>query len=91
MVLSNFRKFKFSAPIFVRGAWVSGTLKTPKKVDPPGQVVLTTQLLIRNQNFLNISADTPPPPPPPLTRIKGKIGEKKSDIFKFNTYVLRFF
>ena len=26
-------------------------------------VVLTTQLPTRNQNFLNISADTPPPPP----------------------------
>ena len=34
MVLSNFKKFQFLAPIFGRGAW--GFLKTPKKVDPPG-------------------------------------------------------
>ena len=59
LVLSNFRKFQFSAPIFGRGAWGSATLKPPKKLTH--RVVLTTQLLTRNQNFLNISADTPPP------------------------------
>ena len=36
MVLSNFRKFQFPAPIFGHGAWGSVTLKTPKKIDPPG-------------------------------------------------------
>ena len=34
------------------GAWGSGTLKAPKKVDPLG-----TELLTRNQNILNISAN----------------------------------
>ena len=60
MVLSNFRKFKFSAPIFGRGATPApGCLelwKPPKKLTH--QVVLTTQLPTWNQNFLNISADT---------------------------------
>ena len=58
MVLSNhgFEQFQeipiFSAHIWKwhhSGTWGSGTLKTPKKVDP--LVVLTTQLLTRNQNI----------------------------------------
>ena len=37
MVLSSFKKFQFSAPIFGRGATPApGNLKTPQKVDPPG-------------------------------------------------------
>ena len=40
MVLSDFRKFQFSAPIFGRGATPApGTLKTPKKVDPPPLII----------------------------------------------------
>ena len=64
MVLINFWKSQLSAPIFGREDTPTPggleLLKTPKKLTH--QVVLTTQLLTRNQNFLNISADTPPPP-----------------------------
>ena len=63
MVLTNFRKFQFSAPIFGRDATPAPggleLLKPPKKLTH--RVVLTTQLLTRNQNFLNTSADTPSP------------------------------
>ena len=59
MVLGNFRKFQFSAPIFGRGATPApGGLefwKPPKKLTH--WVVLTTQLLTQNKNFLNVSAD----------------------------------
>ena len=41
--------------MFGRGAWGSGTLKTPQNV------FLTTQLLSRNQKFINTSADIPAP------------------------------
>ena len=64
MVLSDFRKLQFSAPIFGHGATPApGGLehwKTPKKLTH--QVVLPIQLLTRNRNFLNISGDTLPPP-----------------------------
>ena len=59
MVLSNFRKFQFSAPIFGRGATPAPgvwNFENPQK-KLTQRVILTTQLLTRNQNFLNISAD----------------------------------
>ena len=58
IVLSNFRKFQFSAPTQTPGGLE--LLKHPKKLTH--RVFLTTQLLTRNQNFLNISVDNPPPP-----------------------------
>ena len=52
------KKLQFSLSIFWHQAWWSGTLKTPKKVDPLGGPN-SNQLLTRNHNFQNISADTP--------------------------------
>ena len=61
MILSNFRKNLFSAPIFEHGASPApGGLEVWK---PPIKlvhwVVVTPQLLTRIQNFQKILADTP--------------------------------